>query len=263
MKNLVIAVSPDSSLDLLGTYAEICILDKNPIFKIDVAYDTVYIRSHFSQPSTLPQVFRSEIDTLIKHAKSINPHVKFVDGMDTVDKILAFEDKWSQYKIFGHFMVQTELYTGQDEESQFVNPIYKKRLSSRGNGVTWNKERVIGATNEWIKQESLDIYEELRIYIIKGEVYPIGAIKQTMTEGQKAEALDSRRLLQDEMDFSRQIIAAMPSLDIVGIDVARTNEGKLKLLEANRSPGFAKFYELTSINLASILYLGLNRGSKS
>lgn len=49
-------------------------------------------------------------------------------------------------------------------------------------------------------------------------------------------------------------MAKAPELDIAGIDVARTTKGKLIAIEINRSPGFAKFYELTGFNLADQLY---------
>ena len=75
-----------------------------------------------------------------------------------------------------------------------------------------------------------------------------------MTEGIKAQAIDSRVLMQDEIDFSSAVMKQAPDLDMVGIDVARTSDGKLGLMEVNRSPGFAKFYELTGTNLADKIY---------
>lgn len=254
MKNLVIAVSPDSSLELLGSFADVVVLDKDLNQVSNAAYDTLYIRSHFSQPSTLPHNFRGEIDSLVQRAKHMNPKVRFIDSMDDVDSIVAFEDKWHQYKIFGKFMPRTELYDGSTDIFSFEHPIYKNRLSSRGSGVTWDREKVIDSTDNWIIQESLNIREELRVYIILGEVYPVGAVKQSMTEDNKAQAINFRKLKQDEIDFSSSLIKKAPSLDIVGIDIARTSDGKLSLMEVNRSPGFAKFYELTGLNLADKLY---------
>jgi hypothetical protein len=254
MKNLVIAVSPDSSLELLKNYADVVVLDKEWTSNPDAVYDTVYIRSHFSQPSTLPQNFRKEIDRLVQDAKRTNPAVKFIDSMDNVDAIVACEDKWLQYKTFGQLMPHTELYDDDLDISHFVRPIFKNRLSSRGSGVTWNREKVIGSEGNWIVQESLDIQEELRIYIIFGEVYPVGAVKRSMTEAQKAESANSRHLTQDEIDFSLNLIKQAPGLDIVGIDAARASDGSLYLMEVNRSPGFAKFHELTGANLADMLY---------
>ena len=254
MKNLVIAVSPDSSLKLLESFADIVVLDKDSIVQSDVAYDTVYIRSHFSQPSTLPQNFRREIDSLVQRAKSANPKVKFIDNMDNVDRIVAFEDKWLQYEKFGQFMPRTKLFDTNADTSGFVRPVYKNRLSSRGTGVTWDREKVTGFAHDWIIQDFLDIQEELRVYVISGEVYPIGAVRQNMTEGIKAQAIDSRVLMQDEIDFSSAVMKQAPDLDMVGIDIARTSDGKLSLMEVNRSPGFAKFYELTGTNLADKIY---------
>ena len=254
MKNLVISVSPDSSLELLGSFADVIILDKHPIPSNVAAYDTVYIRSHFSQPSTLPQNFRSEINSIVQRVKHLNQKIKFVDGMDNVDSIVECEDKWLQYKIFGEFMPRTELLHDATDSSSFVRPVFKNRLSSRGKGVTWDKAEADPSTYDWIVQESLDIDEELRIYVICGEVYPIVVIRQSMTSKRNTQATDSRKLTQDEIDFSSNVMSRAPSLDIVGLDMARTSDGSLCLMEVNRSPGFAKFKHLTGADLASVLY---------
>lgn len=254
MKNLVIGVSPESSLELLESFADVIRLDINSSNSTDDAYDTVYIRSHFSDPSLSPAAYRGEINRLVQNAKNKNSRVRFIDNMDNIDAILAFEDKWHQYETFGPFMPRTEQYDGAVDISSFVRPIYKHRLSSEGTGVTWDIERAERSNNEWIIQESLDIKEELRIYIIFGEVYPVGAVRRNMTEGQKALAVDFRQLADDEIEFSLNVMKQSPGLDIIGIDVARTLGGTLNLMEVNRSPGFAKFEELTGVNLASILY---------
>lgn len=254
MKNLVIGVSAESSLNLLAQYADIVTLDKDKIDYKVVAYDTVYIRSHFTEPSLMPDYFKKEIDTLVQSAKNMNPKVRFIDRMDTVDAIMAFEDKWHQYETFGSFMPRTEIYDGGVNIASYIRPVYKQRLSSNGSGVTWNREKAVPSNKEWIIQESLDIQEELRIYILFGEVYPVGAVRKNMSEGSKAQAVDSRNLFEDEIKFSTSVIDMSNNLDIVGIDVARNVDGQLCLIEVNRSPGFAKFKELTGINLASVLY---------
>jgi len=254
MKNLVIGVSPESSLDLLGVFADVIKLDEGSVNSLEMSYDTIYIRSHFSEPALTPEYFRHEIERLVQSAKTTNPKVRFIDSMDTVDTIMAFEDKWLQYETFGSFMPRTELYDESIDTSSFVRPVYKNRLSSNGSGVTWDQEKAVRSNNEWIIQESLDIEEELRIYILFGEVYPIGAVRRNMTEGHKAQAIDSRKLSEDEINFSLSLMKRSVGLDIVGIDVARTVDGELRLIEVNRSPGFAKFEELTGVNLASLLY---------
>ncbi|RYF29208.1 MAG: hypothetical protein EOO17_02330 [Chloroflexi bacterium] len=254
MKNLVLAVSPDSSLDLLKPHADIIVLDKDVPEFVDEYYDTVYIRSHFSQPSTMPQNFQSEIEEVVERVKHTNNNVRFIDGMYTVDAIVAFEDKWLQYETFNEFMPRTQLLDTHTDISSFDRPIYKNRLSSRGSGVTWDRRTTEDSVHGWIVQESIEIKEELRVYIILGEVYSVGAVKRSMTEGDKAESVDSRALSQDEIDFTRRAMKQSPTLDIAGIDIARTINGKLILLEVNRSPGFAKFYEITGVNLADRLY---------
>jgi glutathione synthase/RimK-type ligase-like ATP-grasp enzyme len=254
MKNLVIAVSPDSSLELLKSFADIIILDKDLIPETIGYYDTIYIRSHFGQPSALPQNFRTEIDILVSLAKQENPDIQCIDDADTIDKIVACEDKWIQYQTYSKFMPRTQLLDNESNSSNFDRPIYKNRLSSRGNGVTWDIEKVTGPRQDWIIQESIDIAEELRIYVIRGTVYPIGAVRQSMTSERHAQAVDSRRLTQDEIDFSSEISKLNENMDFVGLDIARTSDGKLRLMEANRSPGFAAFEKLTNVNLASLLY---------
>ena len=254
MKNLVIAVSPDSSLELLQPFADILVLDKRLIDYGDKFYETVYIRSHFSQQSTSPENFRNEIDRIVQQVKAKNLNVKFIDNVDNVDTIVAFEDKWLQYVTFAKFMPRTEIYSNNISTSSFVRPVFKNRLSSRGSGVTWDKDKVSRLRSDWIVQESLEIQEELRVYIIRDEVYPVGVVKQSMTEGSKAQGLSSRSLRYDEISFLTNIIKQVPKLEFVGIDIARSTNGGLNLIEVNRSPGFARFFDLTGVNLAHQLY---------
>jgi hypothetical protein len=255
MKHLVIAVSPDSSLELLAAYADIVVLDKHPMLDGMMGYDTVYIRSHFGQASTLPQNFRSEIDHIVQRVKQLNPAVTFVDGMRDVDEIINFEDKWHQYELFRNRMPHTELLDSADAGS-FERPLFKKRLSSRGRGVTWDKASAVPA-EDWIVQESLNIKEELRIYVVCGEVYPVGSVRQSMTARRQAQVIGVRDLTQHEIDFATTIAKQAPGLDMIGLDVALTATGQLCLMEVNRSPGFAKFHQLTGINLAEALYTRL------
>jgi len=254
MKHLVVAVSPDSSLELLGEYADILVLDKEPAPDTIPFYESLYIRSHFGQPSTLPQVFRKEIEHIVQQAKITNPNIKFIDATDTVEKILATEDKWQQYERFSTFMPKTQLLNEKADTASFVHPVFKNRLSSRGNGVTWDIEQVTGLREDWLIQESIDIIEELRVYVIHGKVYPVGAIRQSKSLVQNTQAVDYRELKDEEIEFSSKVADKAPNLDIIGLDIARASDNKLYLMEANRSPGFGVFNKLTGINLASFLY---------
>lgn len=254
MKNLVITVSSESSIGLLKDFADVIVLDKEPLSSNIPDYETLYIRSHFGQDATLPQVFSKEIENIVERAKAENPNIKFIDGTDTIEKILSAEDKWLQYESFGDLMPRTILFDQKERLIDFKRPVFKNRFSSHGNGVTWEMKDVTEPTNSWIVQESLDIKEELRVYIINGHVYPICAIRQSKNLNQSTQAFDSRSLVKDEIVFSQKIAERAAGMDIIGIDIARATDDKLYLMEVNRSPGFGKFSELTGINLARFLY---------
>lgn len=254
MKNLVITVSPESSIDLFKSFADVIILDKESVPDKLPFYETLYIRSHFGAPSTLPEVFRSEIEDIVHRAKQENPNIKFIDDTDTVDKVMDTEDKWKQYEVFSGYMPKTRLLGIDLDASDFNRPVFKNRFSSHGNGVTWNIEETTSPRQDWLIQESLDIHEELRVYVINGKVYPIGAVRQSKTLDQNTQAMDTRPLRSDEIDFSLSIGRRVPLMDMIGLDIARNSDGKLYLMEVNRSPGFGEFAELTGINLARFLY---------
>lgn len=255
MNHLVVSVSPDSSLDLLAKFADIILLDSDQLSLDLVRYNSLYIRSHFGQSETLPQKYTDQINTIVRSVRTANPDIKIIDGADSVAKIVEFEDKWRQYEKFDDLMPKTRLLDDVTDLTEFARPVFKKRLSSRGSGVTWDTANVLRPTADWIIQESLDIIEELRIYIINSEVYPIGAVRQSQTTTQNAHAISSRHLTQDEINFAMQVSSKAQGMDILGLDIARTRNGKLHLLEANRSPGFAVFEKLTGTNLASFLYV--------
>lgn len=253
MNHLVITVSADSSLELLGKYADIIVLDKDPLPNELTHYDTVYIRSHFSTPELSPQNYRAEIEDLVSKALANNKDVTFIDDMYTVDAIVEFEDKWKQYEKFSEFMPHTTILTDV-HDLEFTTPIYKKRVSSRGAGVTWNRGEVSGNTSDWIVQDTLDIAEEIRIYSIKGAVYPVGALRRSMTDEQKTLAVNFRELTESEIQYATEIAAKTPSIDVLGLDIVRTKNDELFLIEANRSPGFGMFEKLTQVNLADYIY---------
>lgn len=254
MKNLLITVSAEPSTTLFSEYADVIILDKDPLGTPVGSYDTAYIRSHFSHPDMMPQRFKDEINTIVKQLRSANPSIVFIDGMDDVDAIVAFEDKWNEYQTLREFMPRTEPISQAWNISHFHRPIFKRRLSSRGTGIAWSATEITGDPADWIVQESISICEELRIYVIKGEVYPIGAIRQSSTPMSNVTPIGSRALSSDEIEFSLKVAGAISSIDMVGLDIARAHDGALHLIEVNRSPGFLKFFDLTGINLASILY---------
>lgn len=254
MTHLVVTISTESSLSLFQPYADIVLLDRYDTIQESSIYDTVYIRSHFSQASTTPQRFSKQIHDIIEHAHKMSPGVAIIDGMQSSDEIVAFEDKWHQYSSFTSFMSHTERYEVGMSLQHFKRPIFKNRLSSISKGVTWNEQEISHDSGNWIVQESIDIAEELRIYSICGEIYPDAAVRQSKTLEHGTEAIAIRQLSQDEIRFATEIMKYVPKLDFVGLDIVRTKDGKFLLIEINRSPGFAKFAKLSGVNLARILY---------
>ena len=252
MKHLVISVSVESSLELLGQHADIILLDKESSFEIKDFYETVYIRSHFSTPALQPLQFDAAIKSIVEQVLHVNPEVKFIDQMSTAAAITAFEDKWHQYELFSEFMPHTELLNATNPPGSTDQAIYKRRLSSRGVGVQWTPP--IESLGDWVRQEPLSIAEELRVYVIRGEVYPVAAIRQSKTQEQAVQAVAYRQLSPEEKDFALRISLKAPDLDMIGLDIVRTSDDELKLLEVNRSPGFGAFEKLTEFNLADILY---------
>lgn len=253
MNHIAITVSAESSVNLLSKHADIVLLDQAIDPDALSIYKSIYVRSHFSTVELQPQNFRDTITAIVCQARSLNPNIHVIDGMDTVEKIVGFEDKWNQYQIYSDFMPQTRVLNTHIDSNNHKF-IYKKRLSSRGLGVTTNLSEVTGLVNEWIVQEKLDIDEEVRIYVIRGKVYPMGAVRSSMTTNQKTISVNARELNNDEISFASAIGQRSNELDMIGLDVARTSDGTLQLMEANRSPGFGAFAELTGVNLADVLY---------
>ena len=257
MKHLVLTVTPDSSIQLLKEYADVVILDDVPQFKAQY-YDTIYIRSHFATPGLAPQDFQVQIESIVKQLLAINPHIRAIDQMSTVEQIVTFEDKFNQYELFSGFFPKTLLYQNPSDIAQFARPIYKKRVSSRGAGVTWDQNVASSESNEWLIQESLDIDEELRVYVIRGLVHPVAAVHKSLTATQRVEVSNSRALTEKEIEYASQLMQQAPQIDIAGIDIARTKDGSYWVMEVNRSPGFAKFFQSTGSNLAEKLYTSLS-----
>lgn len=178
--------------------------------------------------------------------------------MSTVEQIVTFEDKFNQYELFSGFFPKTLLYQNLSDIAQFARPIYKKRVSSRGAGVTWDQNVASSESNEWLIQESLDIDEELRVYVIRGLVHPVAAVHKSLTATQRVEVSNSRALTEKEIEYASQLTQQAPQIDIAGIDMARTKDGSYWVMEVNRSPGFAKFFQSTGSNLAEKLYTSLS-----
>ena len=255
MKNLVVTTSSDLSIPELGKFADVFLLDKDDYGGGLVSkYDTLYIRSQFNRPELMPQVFESEIDTIGREARDHGLYI--VDDTYSLQQILDFEDKWLQYKKLAKFMPETELLSETDgADGQFL---YKKRLSSRATGIVWQVEDIYGEKSDWIRQDRQDIRQELRVFVVCGQVCPTASIRSSKTENTEVKVAGFRELDSEELEFAMRVAESIPEIDFAGLDIIIT-EGGLKLIEVNRSPIFSSFTRDTGVNLASELYRGIER----
>jgi len=251
MKNLIVTTKADLDTGNFTKCGEIFLLEN---FAAEFSrikheqFDTIYFRSHFSIPETLPNVFATEIDTVSRDfARNY-----FIDNTKTCAEIIDFEDKWQQYQIFRELMPETWRFRDAPKDEKLI---YKKRISSRARGVAFSRDEVLDGEN-WIAQRKMEILCEMRIYIICGEIFPLASTKSNKTETQKVKILEIIRIANEEIEFAKKVAKMTPKKDFLGIDVAKTQSG-LFLIEANRSPSFASFYKLSGINLAENLYKGV------
>ena len=77
---------------------------------------------------------------------------------------------------------------------------------------------------------------------------------ESLTEQSKVQVINTRVLGEDEVIFTGNCMKQVPFIDFAGLDIARDINGKLWLMEVNRSPGFAKYFGQTGVNLANTLY---------
>ena len=253
-QHLLVTTSADSSVSQFRPYADVLLLDSVAAGvaanSIDIAsYKTVYIRSAFHRVDIMPQQFADIIDKLGARARQAG--ISVIDGVDSVEKIIKFEDKWQQYQLFGELMPTTELVASDTVDDRAS--IFKKRISSRAAGIAWRLDEIYGERQDWIKQALVDIRQELRIYIVRGSVYPVAAVRQPKTSQQKIKVVGARPLSSDQIQFAQMVYQKCPEVDFVGLDVVDGQTG-LWLLEANRSPIFSSFLRESGVNLAEILY---------
>jgi len=259
MKHLVVTTRSDLSVEQLQPFTDVLFLEElhgnNPVSQ---EYASVYFRSHFSRPATMPQNFAAEIDMITE--QFVGQDVYFVDHVTNVEAILAIEDKWSQYQLLGEYMPETYLASESPLGGQSL--IFKKRLSSRASGIAWSRDEISGDLIDWIVQPRLEILEELRIYAVRGVICPMAAVRQSKTENQKVKVTELRPLSNEEIAFAEHVCSKIPQLDFVGLDVVVTPEGPA-LIEVNRSPDFAAFTKIADANLAEQLYETIRTGKVS
>ncbi|MGI6612000.1 MAG: ATP-grasp domain-containing protein [Candidatus Nanosyncoccaceae bacterium] len=250
-QHLLVTTTADLSIEQFRPLCDIVLLnDSQSSDKIRAIedYRSVYVRSHFSRPDVMPQNFTQQIDEIGRLARQHD--IPLIDNMGTAQEIVNFEDKWRQYQIFSECMPKTQLATKQPDNKSVI---FKKRISSRATGIVWRREDIVGDLADWICQPLLNIQEELRVYIVRGEVIKTAAVRQSKTTNQAVKVVGVRELTEKEESFAQLVHQRRPELDFIGLDIVITPE-ELRLIEVNRSPDFASFARESQLNLVEKLY---------
>lgn len=204
--------------------------------------DLVYFRDPFNDPEYQPDPFH--IDQLIAQHRD----AQIVDRITSFQDILELEDKYLQSQSYKNLYPTTWL----PSQHEFVpgSNLAKPRISQRAKNILFELD---GHTldDSWIIQELLDIQEELRVYVVCGDVLDQASIKSSKASG-KVKIIGDRALTPEEIVFVHQALEQCP-LDVVGFDIAVLPGGQYKIIEANRSPQFLRYSERTGINLAALI----------
>lgn len=204
--------------------------------------DLVYFRDPFNDPLYQPNPMH--LDRLIASCKNC----RIIDQVTCFQDLVNAEDKFLQSKTYLPFYPKTWL----PSEQTFIvgQHLAKPRISQRARDILFTlDDRKLD--DYWIIQELLDIAEELRIYLIGGQILPQASIKSSKSSG-KVKVIGSRAISLAEQTFVRQAMQDT-SLDFAGIDLAVLANGEYRLIEVNRSPQFRRYTERTGLNLASLL----------
>lgn len=207
-------------------------------------FQVIYIRDPFNNPPFDTEDITRRLELLY----SLQPNARYIDSAQDIDKVF-FEDKWVQYQTLAEVIPETVM--GKTGEIVGEGKIAKKRISARSRDILFPGDVLPG--DDWIIQNALYIKEELRVYVIKGEIIPLASIKRSKANDQTTKVVGIRELTQQETDFVAKVVAKVPWMDFAGFDIVMCEEG-LYLLEANRAPQFKKYSELTETNIAAQLF---------
>ncbi|MCW1888457.1 MAG: hypothetical protein KIH67_002785 [Candidatus Moranbacteria bacterium] len=199
----------------------------------------VYLRDPFT--SDIPDTeLRPLITKIFAHFRKNS----FIDHLATLEDVYL-EDKWLQYEQFKAFMPPTSLASATDTSTS--SPIiYKKRISSRSRHIQFvppveNKE-------DYIAQVQLPIKEEYRVVEVQKEILPIMLIKSHKTTSSKVHVI-AKTAITPEIQALVRDIQSKHSFDLVGYDIALTEEDSLFLIEVNRSPQILAYQREAGLNI--------------
>ncbi len=253
-KWLVITTDEDRSIDLFRNEdVDIIYYAQHP--KKEANYDVIYFRDPFN---TL-EYSVEELTSYVEFIQSVYPNAYYVDDTQSIDDLL-FEDKWVQYKLLQDFMPSTALLK---QDMNVRGMIIKQRISSRARGIYFEIPQVEPwGLDNYIVQPRLPIRTEYRVYTIGNTVLPEATIKTTKSESNKVKAKEAISISSRLREYVEAVIALLPKMDMLGLDICQLDDGSYTLLEANKSPQFLRYNELTAINLFEELRSNLANNGK-
>lgn len=202
----------------------------------------VYFRDPFNSPDYQPD--QNYINRVIKaYTESIS-----IDCIRDFSDMQSIEDKFNQSRIFGDLMPRT--FLPSEKNFQIGQHIAKPRISQRAKNILFDLDREL--TDDWIIQERLDIVEEIRVYAVNSKIVDVVGIKSSKQNG-KVKVYGCRKISKEEAEIVKEAMKKIPTLDFVGLDVAKLKDGNLKIIEVNRSPQFSAYYHFSNLNLAEKL----------
>lgn len=207
-------------------------------------FDYMYIRDPFTCPYQENDL-NNKLKFIIDHKNTSY----LIDNIDSI-KDVYFEDKLLQYKLLSNFMKKTKIFSEYNNEFD-PNYIIKKRISSRGKGIIFNKSDVPKKySSDYIIQERIPIDKEYRVYVICNEIVDTVSIKSSKTQTTKIKIIHTEEINSELKKFVQKVIVNN-KFDLIGLDIA-FSQGKYYLIEINRSPQFTAFYTQTETNLAEL-----------
>lgn len=163
-----------------------------------------------------------------------------------------------QFLVDHQFAIPTTYYSLQSTSQQsWPTPLVEKPLmGSHGNGVVLCEKFAATADAKKMYQEILPNRQDLRILVLGGHC--LGAMRRRAKAGNfvsnySAGGQVEPFALNTELRKLALRISRCFHFDFCGIDLMEDAEGRWRVLEVNRSPGFVGFMQATGIDVPAAL----------
>ena len=146
-----------------------------------------------------------------------------------------------------------ETWLAREREFTPGEMVVKKRISCRCRDVHFEIPEDVNL-DSYIVQRRVNIIQEMRVFYLNGQVFRTAETRTSKTENSGVKVLGEIQLTDEQMNFVAKAMTKFPELDFIGADLAVLDDGSFAIIEINRSPQFKRFYEVTNINLAELVF---------